>query len=97
MASNFDFEMAQALRRSHCDRKDEVGHKCVGEMAITSGEVKLSCQLCGAGEQIINWNSEVATILNRVFGAAGINWDSLVIESKIDAIQAYLSEHRRNA
>lgn len=88
MPTDTTFEMAQALRRSHCDRRDEPHHECVGVVTIKRGEVCLDCPLCGKGEDIPGWSGTLAVELRLVFDAAGINWDSLHMEAKLNAIRA---------
>lgn len=82
------FEMAQALRRTHCDRQD-AEHECVGEVTIKRGEVCLSCTICGSGEHIPGWSSSISDLLREVFRAAGVEWDSLHMEAKLAAILEY--------
>lgn len=80
------FEMAQALRKSHCDKKDQPNHECVGEVTIKRGQVCLACQLCGTGEEIPGWSNPHAKILSQVFESAGICWDALDLNSKRMAV-----------
>ena len=49
MITELSFEMAQTLRRSHCDRRGQE-HECVGVVTIKRGEVCLDCPLCGKGD-----------------------------------------------
>ena len=84
----FSFDMAQTLRRSHCDRKDHQ-HECAGTMTIKRGEVCLSCPLCGDGNEIPDWSYRLNILLGPVFKAAGIDWDSLGVEAKVKAFKAY--------
>lgn len=86
---SFDFDMAQALRRSHCDMRDRPEHECVGTVTIKRGEVCLSCPLCGTGEQIQDWDSAAAEQLKAVFRAAGLDWDALDMRAKCNAIRAF--------
>lgn len=37
----------QEIRKSHCARKDELKHKCIGTCKITPQGVELSCPICG--------------------------------------------------
>lgn len=80
------FDIAQALRRSHCDRKGSE-HDCVGEVTIKRGEICLDCKLCGKGSEIPDWHGSIATALELVFEAAGISWQSLSIDAKLAAIK----------
>lgn len=86
----FNFQVAQSLRKSHCDRKDDAGHKCVGTVTIKSGVVCLDCPLCGKGEQIPGWRTFVANKLDMIFCAAGIKWDALTLERQLEAIKKYV-------
>ena len=88
MSSDFTFEMAQALRRSHCDRSDQP-HECIGTVTIKRGEVMLDCSLCGHGSDCPAWDSGVADTLSAIFRSAGIEWRSLDHEAKLAAIAAY--------
>ncbi len=88
MNNGFDFEMAQALRRSHCDRKGGE-HECVGEMTIKRGTVCLNCPLCGPAEHIPGWDSRINDLLAGVFKQAGIDWNCLTLEDRVRAIQHY--------
>lgn len=81
------YEMAMALRKSHCDR-DGKEHECVGEVTIKRGEVCLNCPLCGTGEHIDGWDALAARQLENVFHAAGIDWNSLTLDRRVDAIRA---------
>lgn len=87
------FEIAQALRRSHCDRKEQA-HECVGEVTIKRGMVCLDCKLCGKGEEIPGWNGAAATSLRLIFAAAGIEWASFDIETKVRVISEF-REHTK--
>lgn len=87
-ATGFDFEMAQALRRSHCNRAGHE-HECVGEMTIARGKVCLNCALCGPAEHIPGWCSATDNVLRAVFSAAGINWDCLTLEDRVRAIRKH--------
>ena len=89
---NAVFEMAQALRRSHCDQKDDKSHECVGEVTIKRGEVCLDCKLCGKGGEIPGWNHFTAKLLEKCFEAAGINWGSLGMEARLAAVIAHRRE-----
>lgn len=82
------FSIAQTLRQSHCDRRDNP-HECVGEMTIKRGEICLNCKLCGKGEEIPGWNHADAKSLSGVFKAAGIEWECLDLESRRNAIIEY--------
>lgn len=82
------FEMLQLLRRGHCDRKGQE-HACVGVVTIKQGEVCLNCPLCGTGEDIPGWSSDIAEKLSKVMDAAGINWDSLNMDSKRAAVEKF--------
>lgn len=86
MSKNFDFEMSQALLRSHCDRKGHE-HECVGEVTVKRGKVCLNCQLCGSGDQIPGWCSSTDEYCRRLFAAAGIDWDSIDFEARLRAIR----------
>ena len=88
------FDIAQALRRSHCDRREQA-HECVGEVTIKRGEICLNCPLCGKGEEIPGWSFEAAEKLRPIFAAAGINWDSLDFEAKRRAVSEYVAGVRR--
>lgn len=83
--SQSTFDIAQALRRSHCDRQDSA-HECVGEVTIKRGEVCLSCPLCGKGEEIPGWSFQVAERCRAIFDAAGVKWDALDFEAKRRAV-----------
>lgn len=87
-ATDFDYEMAMALRRSHCDRKGKE-HECVGEVTIKRGCVYTDCQLCGKGQQFPGWDSRVADMLRVVFNSAGIDWDRLELDAKVDSIRSF--------
>lgn len=83
------FEMAQAFRRSHCDRKGRE-HECVGEVTIKRGHVCLNCPVCGPGDlNEPDWDFKVAGLLDGVFNAAGISWSSLSYERQLDAIKTF--------
>lgn len=85
-----EFEMAQLLRKSHCDRKSEGGaHDCVGEMTVKRGQIDLSCQLCGKGDCIPGWSTINSLRVESIFRAAGVSWGSLNIEAQVAAIRAY--------
>ena len=84
------FEMAQALRKSHCDRRGDESHECVGEMTIKRGEICLDCKLCGKGEDIPGWNHGAAAKLAAIFRAAGIEWDCLDLATKANAVREYV-------
>lgn len=84
----FQFDMAQMLRQSHCERKDRP-HDCVGTTIISKGKVCLDCPLCGKGEDIPGWRTFTANRLDMIFRAAGVKWDSLNIESQVAAIREY--------
>lgn len=86
MNDNSTFEIAQALRNSHCDRKQDKDHVCVGEMTIKRGEICLNCQLCGKGEEIPGWNHAAAESVKAIFQAAGFDWDSLNMEAKRQSV-----------
>ncbi len=88
------FEIAQAMRQSHCDRRDNP-HECVGEMTIKRGEICLNCKLCGKGEEIPGWNHSTAKLLEKVFSAAGVSWSSLDMEAKRSAVIAYQREQNQ--
>lgn len=88
MPDTFQFDMAQMLRQSHCDRKDRP-HDCVGTTTISKGKVCLDCPLCGKGEEIPDWSYRLNILLGPVFTAAGINWDSLGTDAKCAAFKAY--------
>lgn len=87
------FELAQTLRRSHCDRAGE-DHECVGAMTVRRGEVCLDCPLCGKGEHTPGWNTFTADRLDMIFDAAGIRWDSMTTDAQVKAIQRYDEIHR---
>jgi hypothetical protein len=82
-----EFELAQVIRRSHCDRAGT--HECVGEVTIGRGEVRLNCVLCGKGELVPGWDSFAAAKLAMIFTAAGIQWDALDITAKVAAVAKY--------
>ena len=88
MSDETNFEMAQLLRKSHCDKKED-NHECVGEMTVKRGEICLSCSLCGKGEYTPGWSAFIANKLDIIFSAAGFKWDSLTVEAKVAAIKAY--------
>ena len=92
MSDSFDFNMAQALREHHCDRKGE-GHKCVGEVTIRAGEVCTSCTLCGSGEHWPGWDPQVAQKLEWILEEVGIRWSSLNVEKQVMVIQRYKAIH----
>lgn len=87
------FEMAQTLRRSHCDRPGQ-GHECVGEVTIKRGIVCLNCTLCGKGEHMPGWNSNIAFELEGAFEAAGMDWRALNVEAQVAAIRAVESRRK---
>lgn len=89
---NSTFEIAQALRRSHCDLLDKP-HECVGEVTIKRGEVCLNCARCGKGEERPHWNHQIANELQVAFKAAGFDWSSMNVESQVMAIMA-VERHR---
>lgn len=43
-----DYNEAQRLRESHCERK-RLAHKCVGTVTIGPGYLCLDCPVCGVG------------------------------------------------
>jgi len=91
--STLDFEMAQLIRESHCDRKGDEGHTCVGSVTIKRGEVCLDCPLCGKGEQRPGWSTFIANRLDMIFHAAGIKWDCLALDVQLAAIRKYVELH----
>ncbi len=44
-------EIMQEIRKSHCSRKDDLKHKCVGSCKITPKGIELSCPVCGDDKQ----------------------------------------------
>ena len=88
------FEMAQALRKTHCDRKGHE-HECVGELTVKRGEVCLNCQLCGEAEVSPGWNAQSAIELAAIFRAAGVHWESLSLDAQLAAIRSYKEQQDR--
>ena len=41
----------QEIRKSHCAKKDDQKHKCVGSCKITPKGIELSCPVCGDDKQ----------------------------------------------
>lgn len=93
MNKHIDYEMAQLLRRSHCDKSGDKGHECVGTVTIKRGEVCLDCPLCGKGEDTPGWNSFIANRLDMILHAAGLQWSSLSVEAQVRAIAKYSEIH----
>jgi hypothetical protein len=91
-ATDFDYEMAMALRRSHCDRKGNE-HECVGTVTIKRGCVALDCQLCGSAESIPGYDNRIADKLRVIFDAGGMDWESLAMDVRVRAIRAYRAQH----
>ena len=65
------FEIAQALRRSHCDKRG-AEHECVGQVTIKRGEICLDCPLCGKGESYPVWDAAIAMELELAFKATWV-------------------------
>jgi hypothetical protein len=80
--------MAQTLRHSYCDKKAEMGHKCVGVVTIKPGIVELSCALCGSGSCIPAFSPTSMSQCKDVFEAAGIDFHSLTVEAQHRAAKA---------
>lgn len=85
--SDFQHEMAQALRASHCDRPNAI-HECVGEVTIKRGEVCFACKLCGSGCERPGWDERDARRLKAVLAVAGLEWDALSVHAQVAAIRA---------
>lgn len=82
------FEMAQTIRRSHCDRSGRE-HECVGVVTIKRGEVCLDCPLCGVASDIPGWFSSRAEKVQAIFEAAGISWSSLDMQAKLMSVRKF--------
>lgn len=71
----------QEIRKSHCSRKDDLKHKCVGSCKITPKGIELSCPICGDDKQsrLPQYMSN-AKILNRakqICRVIGLDFDNM--------------------
>lgn len=85
---NTELEIAQAVRRSHCDRKG-AEHECVGELTVRRGEVILNCPLCGPGELCEPWNQRAYESLRAIFAQAGVDFSALAKDAQNNAMAEY--------
>lgn len=83
-------ERSQQLRREHCARANRA-HECLGSCLIDRGGIHLSCELCG--DQNIEHEEPEAIAEVRakaVVEAAGLKWDNLTEDARIEAKRAIL-------
>lgn len=83
-----DPEILQAIRRSHCARKEET-HKCVGTCKITPEGIELDCSVCGGDRELLLDSSHrlAAKRAKSVLLAAGIEWGTLAAEVQLRVIE----------
>lgn len=92
MSAN-DHEVLQAIRRSHCDRKNQ-DHKCIGTVSITPSGIELACDLCGKGgdDDALPDRCDGAERLRAILRAAGLDYDKLAPKVQLAALKELRSD-----
>lgn len=86
------FEVEQALRRSHCDRKEN-RHACAGTLSVTPTGIVLSCPLCGTGDgealyglgQPVVVSEKARDLAQRFARTLGVDWTALSSDTQYRA------------
>ena len=85
-----DNKLLQAVRESHCDRKDRK-HACAGVITISPQGYKLDCNLCGGldykTEPWSNQESDGLEIVKAVLRTIGLDWSALSADIQLELIK----------
>lgn len=71
----------QEIRKSHCARKDDLKHKCVGSCKITPKGIELSCPICGDDKQsklpMYMSNPKILNRAKQICRVIGLEFDNM--------------------
>ncbi len=93
-------EVLQEIRKSHCSRKDDLRHKCVGSCKITPKGIELSCPLCGDDKQsklpMYMANPKILNRAKQICRVIGLDFDNMNDDVQKSIVDEIFKDHCPN-
>ena len=85
-----DYSIEQAMRRSHCDRRERQ-HECLGTMQVTPSGLEFECPACG-GTSLPYYSAAVNEFAREMAASFGLQWERLSHEVQQDVLSGVRKE-----